>query len=264
MFVLVTGLIRTEWCSFRLGKKEKMGECKITIFDFGKYSEKTDDISNNLIIIVYSIYSICIMDSKKFLIDFSSTSKCKGKGNPMGKKENKKIEMEKERKKRVVTETNQWIKTELTSEQELEVLQQIKTMYDSENHEIKNHEKKNNTSESSNITLVLQQLKYKIGGYRNQDIEKNKYCEEKFVSMKHILELLISCNNNCYYCKKPTKILYDFVREPQQWTLDRMDNEFGHNYDNVSIACLQCNLRRKTMYHERYLFTKQMIITKTG
>jgi hypothetical protein len=26
----------------------------------------------------------------------------------------------------------------------------------------------------------------------------------------------------------------------------------------VEIACLNCNLRRRTMYHERYVFTKQM------
>jgi hypothetical protein len=50
------GLMRTEWCNFRLGKNAKIGECKITIFDFGKYSEKTDVINNNLIRTVYIIH----------------------------------------------------------------------------------------------------------------------------------------------------------------------------------------------------------------
>ena len=197
------------------------------------------------------------MESKKLLIDFSSKGNSKGKY----KEKEKKVEMEKERKKRVVTTTNQWIKTVLTPEQELELLQQIKNEHFIE----KNTEKDKETPQNlQQVKLVLQQLNYKIAGYRCQDIEKSKYNEEKFVTMEKIVDLLLSCNTICYYCKKPTKILYDFVREPQQWTLDRMDNDFGHNCDNVSIACLQCNLRRKTMYHERYVFTKQMVITKTG
>jgi hypothetical protein len=47
-----------------------------------------------------------------------------------------------------------------------------------------------------------------------------------------------------------------------QWTLERIDNDLGHNKNNVEIACLNCNLRRRTMYHERYLFTKELNIIK--
>lgn len=184
------------------------------------------------------------MDSKKILIDFSPKSK--------SKIENKKIQMEKERKKRVITTTNQWIQSETTPEQELDIIRELQQSY------------VNATSEKINHKLVLQQLMNKINGYRAQDLEKDKYCEEKFVCIKNVLELLVVCVNICYYCKKPVKILYDFVREPRQWTLDRIDNDYGHNHDNVMIACLQCNLRRKTMYHERYMFTKQLVVTKTS
>jgi hypothetical protein len=60
------------------------------------------------------------------------------------------------------------------------------------------------------------------------------------------------------------KILYEHVREPKQWSLERIDNDYGHNKNNVEIACLSCNLRRKTMYHERFIFTKQLNIVKNG
>ena len=62
----------------------------------------------------------------------------------------------------------------------------------------------------------------------------------------------------CYYCKERVQIMYEFVREPKQWTLERLDNDFGHNRNNVAIACLHCNLRRRTMAKERYLQTKEM------
>ena len=52
------------------------------------------------------------------------------------------------------------------------------------------------------------------------------------------------------------------MREEKQWSVERIDNNFGHNKENVTIACLECNLRRKTMYHERFKFTKQLTIVK--
>jgi hypothetical protein len=106
------------------------------------------------------------------------------------------------------------------------------------------------------------QILQKIAGYKAQDIHKNLFCEEKFVDMPKVLELLKKCENKCFYCKKRICILYENVREPMQWTLERIDNDFGHNKDNIEIACLNCNLHRRTMYHERYLFTKELNIIK--
>jgi hypothetical protein len=62
----------------------------------------------------------------------------------------------------------------------------------------------------------------------------------------------------CFYCKEPAQLVYETVRDPKQWSLERIDNSFGHNAGNVEIACLACNVRRRTIYHERYLATKQM------
>ena len=98
--------------------------------------------------------------------------------------------------------------------------------------------------------------------YKTQDTDKKIYDPNNFIVMNKIIELMIQCNNKCYYCNENLHILYEYVREPKQWTLDRLDNNYGHNNDNVVIACLSCNLRRKTMYHERFLFTKQFTITK--
>ncbi len=52
--------------------------------------------------------------------------------------------------------------------------------------------------------------------------------------------------------------------ENLQKKIERIDNKIGHAIDNVEIACLSCNLRRRTMHHERYLLTKniQTVIKK--
>ena len=82
------------------------------------------------------------------------------------------------------------------------------------------------------------------------------------VSLSFVLDLLLKSNLSCFYCKQPVLLWYEFAREPKQWSLERIDNSFGHNHDNVEVACLSCNLKRRCMYHERYLYTKQLVITK--
>jgi hypothetical protein len=115
----------------------------------------------------------------------------------------------------------------------------------------------------SNVSDTMEkQILQKIAGYKGQDIHNNLYVEDKFVDIQKVLELLKVCENKCFYCKNLVCILYENVREPKQWTLERIDNDYGHNKDNIEIACLNCNLRRRTMYHERYLFTKELNIIK--
>lgn len=111
---------------------------------------------------------------------------------------------------------------------------------------------------------IRQQIQYKINGYRGQDIKKELYDASLFVNYDYVLSLLYEKELRCFYCKEWTLLFYNSVREQKQWTLDRIDNGNGHNRGNVEIACLICNLRRRTMYHERYAFTKQLQIVKTN
>ena len=121
-----------------------------------------------------------------------------------------------------------------------------------------------NENADLNLTQIeiRRQINYKIHSYRSQDLKKNKYDESLFVNYDYVVSLLREKNMKCFYCKENVMLLYNAVREDKQWTLDRMDNSKGHNRGNVEIACLLCNLRRRTMYHERYVFTKQLNVVK--
>ena len=111
---------------------------------------------------------------------------------------------------------------------------------------------------------IHRQINYKIHSYRSQDLKKSLYDESRFVDYTYVMELLREKRLLCFYCRESTTLMYDTVRDGKQWTLDRMDNSMGHNRGNVEIACLTCNLRRRTMYHERYVFTKQLNVVKKG
>lgn len=112
------------------------------------------------------------------------------------------------------------------------------------------------------VDILLRQIRIKQAGYRCQDTHKDLFDPSRFVDARYILELLQAANNTCFYCREPVLLFYEYRRDPKQWTLERIDNAFGHNRGNVEIACLSCNVRRRTMYHERYIATKQCVLRK--
>lgn len=111
---------------------------------------------------------------------------------------------------------------------------------------------------------IKKQLNTKLQGYRAQDTLKHMFVESEFMDMENTLRILKESDLRCFYCRECVKVLYRHVREGCQWTLERIDNEYGHIKTNVVIACLTCNLRRRTMYHERFAFTKQLVINKNS
>ena len=118
-----------------------------------------------------------------------------------------------------------------------------------------------NTNIFSN-KLFIKEITNKISGYRQQDIIKKLYDSAKFVSLSQVIEKIYNCKMNCYYCCEQTLVLYEMVRQKKQWSLDRINNDLGHNSDNVVIACLECNLQRKRKSKDAFVFTKQLTITR--
>jgi hypothetical protein len=109
---------------------------------------------------------------------------------------------------------------------------------------------------------VIQEINKKIYGYKQQDLLKNKYNETNFLTFENIIAKMIETKLKCYYCNCETFVLYDISREKKQWSVDRIDNTLGHNTDNYYISCLECNLKRRCIKDDKYLFTKQLNIIK--
>lgn len=105
------------------------------------------------------------------------------------------------------------------------------------------------------------QLKIKIAGYKQQDVKKQLNLNE-IISLENLTEKLIISKLQCFYCKCHVCITTKIKRDKKQWTLDRIDNNKGHNVDNVVISCLECNLKRRCQSQKKFLFTKQLNIHK--
>ena len=161
----------------------------------------------------------------------------------------KKINFEKEKEKKMRVETQTWGLNEeqLSQETQLNILECIK----------------NETLEKNKYTsLITSHIKMKICGYRQQDILKKKLKEDCLVKFNEVIDLLIESKMKCKYCSQEVYILYERVREMKQWSLDRINNDIGHNSGNLLIACLECNLKRRRTNKDAFMFTKNMVIIK--
>ena len=163
--------------------------------------------------------------------------------------QNKSIIIKKSPKNRAITQSDMWNITEEDMQPDAQ-LTYIRQLVNNDNVDV------------NPCQVILKHITQKIAGYRSQDIKKSLYEPEQIVDVYYALKTLENAENICYYCKKTVQVLYEKAREPLQWSLDRIDNSIGHNKENVVIACLQCNVGRKTMHQGRYAFTKQLVITK--
>jgi hypothetical protein len=105
--------------------------------------------------------------------------------------------------------------------------------------------------------MDLKHIRKKMSGYKQQDLKNKIYSEPHFVTLDLILDKLKECEMKCLYCKQEM-----CTTKKAQWTLDRINNLMGHNKDNVVISCLSCNLKRRNISLEKFLFTKQLKIVK--
>lgn len=110
--------------------------------------------------------------------------------------------------------------------------------------------------------IAIQQINRKIYGYKQQDIIKKLFNQTEFITLESIIHKMVDCELKCYYCSCEMNVLYDISREMKQWTVDRINNDLGHNLTNYYLACLECNLKRRRRSDDKFLFTKQMKLVK--
>ena len=156
--------------------------------------------------------------------------------------------LEKELKKRVKSEKWNF------PDESYEYAKQIQMIIDISNNNL------NYIDDASKI--AIQEINRKINGYKQQDKIKKHLDEIKFLTFESIICKMIECELKCRYCKNEMNVLYDVSREIKQWSVDRIDNDLGHNIDNFHLACLDCNLKRRRRTDEKFLFTKQLNIIK--
>ena len=155
---------------------------------------------------------------------------------------------DKESKKRVESEKWTFSEEHYKYENQLNMIQDISN---------------NNLHYTNDVSKIsIQEINKKMYGYKQQDILKKRYDINKFLTFESVINKMMECELKCRYCTKEMNVLYDISREMRQWSVDRINNDLGHNNDNFHLACLECNLKRRRRTDEKFLFTKQLNIIK--
>jgi len=161
----------------------------------------------------------------------------------------------KEKKMRVQTHTWDINDCELSHQTQINILNHIHS-------NLTTNQNIFNDSSNKYINIFINNLKNKISSYKQQDILKKKIDSNNFINFENIIYLLHESQLKCCYCHEKIYILYKQVREMSQWTLDRINNEAGHNFGNLVISCLKCNLKRRRINKNYFMMTKNMTIKK--
>ena len=111
---------------------------------------------------------------------------------------------------------------------------------------------------------IKREIQKKIKGYKNQDLIKKLINLNKFISLSQTIEKLVESKLKCFYCKENCELIYKDIFAKKQWTLDRINNNEGHNFDNVVICCYECNIKRGDMDSERFKKGKELKIVRKG
>ena len=170
--------------------------------------------------------------------------------NNKSNKSTKKINYEKEKKMRVETKTWGLSEEELSHQTQINMLMSENCI--------------NNENNNKYKSKLISHIKTKLYCYKQQDILKKHLNEAEFVSFEETIDMLKKSNMKCCYCSNEVYVLYERVRELKQWSLDRINNDIGHNKGNLVIACLECNLKRRRTNKDAFMFTKNMVIIKEG
>lgn len=83
-----------------------------------------------------------------------------------------------------------------------------------------------------------------------EDKMRERYDPEKFITAENLERLYQHQKGYCYYCGRTMLfgVGVDRLLHPQGLTIERMNNDLGHNVDNVVFACSHCNKRRRNLY----------------
>ncbi len=113
-----------------------------------------------------------------------------------------------------------------------------------------------------NMKNIMNDIRKKHYAYKCQDKIKHKFDDNQHITLDELIQKIIESQLKCYYCEKDIVLVYNKIRDTNQWSLERLDNNKGHYNENTCIACLHCNLSRRTDNYIEFKKGKMLQIIK--
>lgn len=98
--------------------------------------------------------------------------------------------------------------------------------------------------------IINTNIRKKISGCIQTDRIRRKI--KGNITFEFIKELLIKQNYECEYCGDNLLMIYEKYCD-YQFSINRIDNNFAHNINNVNITCYYCNCIEDSRYNQNRL-----------
>jgi len=126
-----------------------------------------------------------------------------------------------------------------------QISEQHKKRYENNREQILDQRKCEHNSDKHQCKIctspVKVTIKLWIKASRQYDKKSGLYDPNHFIDTDFLKGLIEDSNNLCIYCKCDMQFL---EHNKTLCTVERIDNELGHNKDNVTLACYGCNCER--------------------
>ena len=92
-------------------------------------------------------------------------------------------------------------------------------------------------TDNENIELLKKNI---ISSSKISDKKYNRYNKDLHIDYEFV-DNLFNTIKNCIYCN----ITFTYKQKINtQATIERIDTRYGHSYDNTTLCCLSCNLKK--------------------
>lgn len=109
---------------------------------------------------------------------------------------------------------------------------------------------------------IMNEIRKKHYAYKSQDKIKHKFDDLQHITLDELIHKIMDSKLKCYYCECDLLLVYNKLKDGKQWSLERLNNDKGHYNENTCIACLKCNLSRRTDNYIEFKKGKMLRIVK--
>lgn len=102
---------------------------------------------------------------------------------------------------------------------------------------------------------LKQNIINKISSHKQTDIKK--FNKEGNITNEFINEQINNQNKKCYICEEEVLLENWKPYCCYQFSIDRIDNNYPHNKDNIKISCYYCNCRHYPKFTQHYKICSQ-------
>jgi len=85
--------------------------------------------------------------------------------------------------------------------------------------------------------------------YLKQDLDAGRVIND-YITNDEVMQLLTKYNYRCIYCHIGSNY--------RSWSLDKIDNNIQHTYNNCVISCVNCNVTRKKYVIQTILWIRSI------